>query len=132
MPFENRSKAAGAEWFSEACSEVLVQRMASPDVYVVNRNQRVYSFDHAGVPVAVKPSRATIFRVAEEMGADFVVLGSYEVSGDTFQASAQLLEVKNLELRPEIKRSGQSGGFCCSAIVAGVDTVAGRCPIRRR
>ncbi len=30
MPFENRSKAAGSEWFSEACSEVLVQRMASP------------------------------------------------------------------------------------------------------
>ena len=55
MPFENRSKAAGADWLSEACSEVLVQRMASPGLYVVNRNQRVYSFDHAGVPVTVKP-----------------------------------------------------------------------------
>jgi tetratricopeptide (TPR) repeat protein len=111
MPFENRSKAAGAEWFSEACSEVLVQRMASPGLYVVNRNQRVYSFDHAGVPVTVKPSRATVFRVAEELGADFVVLGSYEVSGDTYQASAQLLEVKNPKLRPEIKRAGSLADF---------------------
>ena len=111
MPFENRSKTAGAEWLSEACSELLVQRMASPGLYVVTRNQRVYSFDHAGVPVAVKPSRATIFRVAEELGADFVVLGSYEVSGDAFQASAQLLEVKNPKLRPEIKRAGSLADF---------------------
>src|SRR5271167_828318 len=78
MPFENHSKVAGVDWLSEACSEVLVQRMGYPGLYVVNRNERVYSFDHAGVPVAVKPSRATIFRVAEQMGADVVVLGSYE------------------------------------------------------
>jgi tetratricopeptide (TPR) repeat protein len=111
MPFENRSRVAGAEWLSEACSEVLVQRMASAGLYVVSRNQRVYSFDHAGVPVDVKPSRATIFRVAEQMGADFVVLGSYDVSAEAFQVSAQLLEVKNPKLRPEIKRSGSLADF---------------------
>jgi tetratricopeptide (TPR) repeat protein len=38
-------------------------------------------------------------------------LGSYEVSGDTFQASAQLLEVKNPRLRPEIKRTGKLADF---------------------
>src|SRR5450755_763727 len=111
MPFENHSRAAGADWLSEACSEVLVQRMASPGLYVVNRNERVYSFDHAGVPGAVKPSRATIFRVAEQMGADFVVLGNYEVTGDQFQVSAQLLEVKNPKLHPEIKRNGTLADF---------------------
>jgi tetratricopeptide (TPR) repeat protein len=111
MPFENRSKAAGSEWFSEACSEVLAQRMESPGLYVIGRNQRVYSFDHVGVPVDVRPSRATIFRVAEQMGADFVVLGSYEVSGEVVQVSAQLLEVKNLKLRPEVKRTGRLADF---------------------
>lgn len=111
MPFENRSKVAGADWFGEACPEVLAQRMTSPRVYVVGRDERVFSFDHAGVPAAVHPSRATIFRVAEQMGADFVVLGSYEVSGSTFQVSAQLLEVKNLRLRPAIQNSGQLADF---------------------
>ncbi len=111
MPFENRSKTAGAEWLSEACSEVLVQRMASPGVYVISRDDRVFSFDHAGVPAAVRPSRSTVFRVAEQMGADFVVLGSYEVSGSNFQARAQLLEVKNLRLRPEVQVSGALADF---------------------
>ena len=111
MPFENRSKAVGSEWFSEACSEVLVERMAAPGLYVISRNQRVYSFDHAGVPADVRASRATIFRVAEQMGADFVVLGNYEVTGEAVQVSAQLLDVKNPKLRPEIKRSGNLAQF---------------------
>lgn len=106
MPFENHSKAAGAEWLSEACSEVLVQRMASGGLYVISRDERVFSFDRAGVPVAVRPTRATVFRVAEQMGADYVVLGSYEVKGSTFEAIAQLLEVKNLRLHREVRVSG--------------------------
>ena len=70
MPFENHSRVVGADWMSEACPEVLSQRMSSPQVYVIDRNDRVFAFDHAGVPVAVRPSRATTFRVAEQMGAD--------------------------------------------------------------
>jgi tetratricopeptide (TPR) repeat protein len=111
MPFENRSKVIGADWISEACAELLTHRMATPGLYVVHHDERVYAFDHAGVPAAVRPSRATIFRLAEQMGADFVVLGSYEVSGESFQSSAQLLEVKNLKLHPEIKRSGALADF---------------------
>ena len=111
MPFENQSKLAGAEWISEACSEVLVQRMSSPTVYVISRDERVMSFDRAGVPVAVRPSRATVFRIAEQMGADFVVLGSYELSGTNFRASAQFLEVKGLRLRPEVHASGALTDF---------------------
>lgn len=111
MPFENHSKTPGADWISEACSEVLTQRMASAKMYVVSRDERVFAFDHAGVPVAVRPSRATVFRIAEQMGADFVVLGSYEVSGTSFQVSAQLLEVKNLRLRPALQTSGNLAEF---------------------
>ena len=111
MPFENRSKMAAAEWISEACSEVLLQRMASPAVYTINRDERVFSFDRAGVPAAVRPSRATVFRVAEQMGAEFVVLGNFEVSQTSFRASAQLLEVKNLRLRPEVHVSGPLADF---------------------
>lgn len=111
MPFENRSKVVGADWISEACSEILTHRMAMPGLYVVHHDERVYAFDRAGVPAAVRPSRATIFRLAEQMGADYVVLGSYEVNGESFQSSAQLLEVKNLKLHPEIKRSGALADF---------------------
>ncbi|HVP55456.1 MAG TPA: tetratricopeptide repeat protein [Candidatus Eisenbacteria bacterium] len=111
MPFENHSKVVGADWISEACPEVLSQRMSLPGVYVISRDDRMFAFDRAGVPPAARPSRATIFRVAEQMGADFAVLGSYEVSDSTFQVTAQLLDVKGLRLHPEIQSKGPLADF---------------------
>ncbi|MDR3747367.1 MAG: tetratricopeptide repeat protein [Acidobacteriota bacterium] len=106
MPFENLSTASGLEWISEAFPEVLSQRMTSPRVYVVSRDDRTYAFDHAGIPANVHPSRATIYRIAEQMDADYVVLGSYSFDGKTFSASAQLLDMKKLHLYPAVQSSG--------------------------
>ena len=106
MPFDNHSKVAGLDWISEACPEVLALRMSSPKIYVVSRDDRMFAFDRAGVPAAVHPSRATVFHVAEQMDADFVVLGSYEVNGAAFQASTQLLDTKKLRLYPQVQSSG--------------------------
>jgi Flp pilus assembly protein TadD/TolB-like protein len=106
MPFENQTTAPGLEWISEAFPEVLSQRMESPRLYVVSRDDRSYAFDHAGIPLTVRPSRATVYRVAEQMDADYVVLGSYSFDGQTFRANAQLLDMKKLHLYPEVHSSG--------------------------
>ncbi len=106
MPFENQSKAPGLEWISEAFAEVLSQRMASAHVYVISRDDRSYAFDHAGIPLTVRPSRATIYRVAEQMDADYVVLGSYDFDGNTFVASAQLLDMQKLHLGAVVQTKG--------------------------
>jgi tetratricopeptide (TPR) repeat protein len=111
MPFDNHSKAVGLDWISEACPAVLSQRMSSPKVYVVSRDDRIFAFDRGGVPAAVHPSRATVFNVAEQMDADYVVLGSYEVNGDSFQVSAQLLDVKKLRLHPLVQSTGRLADF---------------------
>jgi tetratricopeptide (TPR) repeat protein len=111
MPFDNHSKALGLDWISEACPEVLSQRLSSPKVYVVSRDERLFAFDRAGVPAAVHPSRATVFNVAEQMDADYVVLGSYEVEGESFQVSAQLLDVKKLRLNPPVQSNGPLADF---------------------
>jgi tetratricopeptide (TPR) repeat protein len=111
MPFENESKTPGVEWLSEACSEVLLERMQIPGLYLIDRDERIFAFDKAGVPATVRPARATVFRVAEQMSADFVVLGSYKVEANSYRASAQVLEVKNLRLRPAITVSGSLPDF---------------------
>jgi Tfp pilus assembly protein PilF/TolB-like protein len=106
MPFENQSSAPGLEWIGESFSEVLSQRMASPHLYITSRDDRDYAFDHSGVPSTVLPSRATIYRVAEQMDADYVVLGSYTFDGKAFSAKAQLLDMKKLHLFPPVDSSG--------------------------
>jgi Tfp pilus assembly protein PilF/TolB-like protein len=106
MPFENHSKAPGLEWISEAFPEVLSQRMASQQIYVISREDRIYAFDHAGIPGAAHPSRATTYSVAEQMDADYVVFGDYDFDGKTFTAKAQLLDMKKLRLAPMVQSSG--------------------------
>ena len=106
LPFENESKAPGLEWISESFPEVLGQRLANAALYVVPRTDRNYAFDRSGIPTNVHLSRATLYRIAEQMDADFVVLGSYTYDGQTFSAVAQVLDMKQLRLSPEMKEAG--------------------------
>jgi tetratricopeptide (TPR) repeat protein len=111
MPFDNHSKATGLDWITEACPEVLAQRMSSAKLNLVTRDDRIFVFDRAGVPAAVHPSRATVFNVAEQVGADYVVLGNYAVEGTSLQVSAQLLDVKMLKLYAPVQISGPLADF---------------------
>ena len=106
LPFDNSSNAPGLQWISEAFPEVLGQRLASPSLYVISREDRLYAFDRLGIPAAVHPSRATLYRIAEQMDADYLVLGRYNFDGRTFSATAQVLDMKRLRLSPELQASG--------------------------
>ena len=106
LPFENTSKAPGLEWISEAFPEVLGEGGGSSEIYIIPRDDRTAAFDRMGVPVGAKLSRETLYRISEQIDADYVVLGRYDYDGQIFTASAQLLDMKKLYLQPEVKESG--------------------------
>lgn len=106
LPFENTSKAPGIEWISEAFPEVLGQRLSAPGLYVISRDDRNYAFDRMGIPVTVRPSRATLYRIAEQMDADYIILGDYNFDGQTFSSRAQVLDMKRLRLSNPVQSSG--------------------------
>ena len=105
-PFENVSKAPGIEWIGESFPEVIGQRMASSSLRMMSRPDRLHAFDRAGIPSGLHPSRATIFRVAEQLDVDYVVLGSYDFDGHTFTATCQRLDVKRAHLSNKVTESG--------------------------
>ncbi len=104
--FENLSNAPGIEWIGESFPEVMGQRLGSNSWQLLRRGERLNAFDRAGIPPGRHPSRATIFRVAEQLDVDFVVLGSYNFDGHTFIATCQWLDVKRAHLSKEMKESG--------------------------
>ncbi len=106
VPFENTSKSPGIEWIGEAFSEVLGNRLSAAGFFVIRREDRVYAFDRLGIPANVRPSRATLYRMAEEMDVDYIVLGSYNFDGRSFTAHAQLLDMKRVHLSPEAVEAG--------------------------
>src|SRR6201993_1228655 len=106
IPFENASSAPGLEWVSEAFPVILGQRLASPVTYVFSRNDRIRAYDRAGIPTQLHPTRATIYRVVEQMDVDYAVLGHYTFDGKTFSCTAQMLDMKRQKLLPEYSESG--------------------------
>ena len=106
VPFENQSKAPGIEWIGDSFPELLEQRLSSPTLYVLSREDRLRASDRLGIPIVLRPSRATIYRLAEQLDVDYVVLGEYKFDGRTFTTTAQLLDMRRARLLPEMTESG--------------------------
>lgn len=106
IPFENVSNLPKLAWIGEAFPEILGERLSAPSLYVLGREERLRAYDQMGIPADLHPSRATIYRIAEQMGIDYVVLGRYTFDGRTFTATAQLLDMNRQRLSPEARESG--------------------------
>jgi len=107
LPFDNSTHQPGLEWISEAFPEVLGQRLSAQSMFVINREDRQYAFDRMGIPVNLHASRATLYRIAAQLDADFIVLGSYSFDGSTFTARCQVMDMKALRLSPDLVESGR-------------------------
>src|SRR5271157_1058633 len=73
VPFENQSKAPGLEWIGDSFPELLQERLSSPTLFVLPREDRLRAYDRLGIPAELHPSRATIYRIAEQLDVDYVV-----------------------------------------------------------
>ena len=106
MPFENASNVPGIDWIGESFPEVLGSRLNSSSLFLISRDDRIYAFDRLGIPATAKPSRATIYEIAQQIDADYVVVGRYSFDGNTFTARAHVMDLGKLRLSPELVESG--------------------------
>jgi tetratricopeptide (TPR) repeat protein len=106
IPFENASPTPGLEWLGESFPETFHEQLNSPVLYVASRDERLLAYDRQGVPTGVHPSRATLYRLAEQMDVDYAVLGSYKYDGARLTAKAQLLDMRAQKLSPAVTESG--------------------------
>ncbi len=77
LPFENRTGDKAQDWMGAAFPDVLNRRLNSAGFLTINRGDRLYAFDHLGLPLNLEPTRATAIRIAQTLDADFVVFGHY-------------------------------------------------------
>jgi tetratricopeptide (TPR) repeat protein/TolB-like protein len=106
MPFENLSGTAGVEWIGEAFPEVIGSRLNSAQLFIITRDDRLLAFDRLGLPATAKPSRATIYQVAQELDADYVLMGNFQIDGSMLTVHERLMDLDRLRLSPEITESG--------------------------
>jgi tetratricopeptide (TPR) repeat protein len=111
IPFENDSAVPGLEWLGESFPETFHEQLNSPILYVSSREERLRAYDRQGIPASVHPSRATLYRLAEQMDVDYTVLGSYKYDGARLAAVAQLLDMRAQKLLPAVTESAPLADF---------------------
>ncbi len=111
IPFENTSPTPVLEWLGESFPETLHEQLNSPVLYVASRDERLRAYDRQGVPAGVHASRATLYRIAEQMDVDYAVLGSYRYDGARLTATAQLLDMRSQKLLPAVTESAPLADF---------------------
>ncbi|QMV20164.1 hypothetical protein GOB94_02280 [Granulicella sp. 5B5] len=86
LPFDNRSGDASLNWIGDSFPATLNKRLESAGFLTISHDDRVYAYDHLGLPSDFQPSRATTIRIAQQLDANFVIIGSYNVQSDSASA----------------------------------------------
>jgi tetratricopeptide (TPR) repeat protein len=106
LPFENKTGVTGLDWIGEGFPDVLNRRLNSAGFLTISRGDRLYAFDHLGLPLNLQPSRAMAIRIAQTLDADYVIFGNYALNNTQLVAHAEVLDVTALHLGPELQQFG--------------------------
>src|ERR1700742_91369 len=82
LPFDNRSGNPSLNWIGDSFPDTLDQRLNSAGFLTISHDDRAFALDHLGLPADFRPSRATTILIAQQLDADYVVVGSYNVSNN--------------------------------------------------
>lgn len=107
LPFQNNSQQPNLDWMAEAFPILMNQRLASAGFLPISRDERAYGLDRLGLPAGLHPSRATAYRLAEEMDADYVVLGDYSVLNGNLVLETSVLDVHRAHMPAPLRLQNQ-------------------------
>src|SRR6266850_7845413 len=79
LPFENTSDHPEYNWIGESFADSLSSLLNKPGLIVVNSDERAVAYQRLRLPLTVLPSRATAIKIARELKASMIVIGTYNV-----------------------------------------------------
>lgn len=123
LPFENRSGNPSLNWIGDSFPDTLDKRLTSVGFLTLSRDDRTFAYVHLGLPEGFKPSRATAIKIAQQLDANFVIIGSFNVTQlagatadgtatpdatatESISIQAQVLSIDDLKLSAPVQDGG--------------------------
>lgn len=106
LPFENHSGNASLSWIGNSFPDTLDRRLNSAGFLTISHDDRVYALTHLGLPADFRPSRATTIRIAQQLDANYVIIGSFTIAENQIAIQSQVLSVDKLILSPPVTDTG--------------------------
>ncbi|MCH7766398.1 MAG: hypothetical protein IH916_07550 [Acidobacteria bacterium] len=105
-PFDNVGGQPNLEWVGESFAEVLTDRLAGNGFALISRAQRLAALERLGLSATSPLTRASLVRLGEELGADWVVVGRFELRENRLSGWARLLHLRRLSLSAPLEQKG--------------------------
>lgn len=102
LPFENRSGNPTLNWIGDSFPDTLDRRLNSAGFLTISHDDRVFAFTHLGLPAGFRPSRATTIRIAQQLDANYVVIGRFTITSGNIAIQSQVLSIDQLRLSPPV------------------------------
>lgn len=80
LPFENVSNHPEYNWIGESFADSLSALLNKPGLIVVTSDERAVAYQKLRLPLTVIPSRATSIKIARELKASMIIIGTYNVT----------------------------------------------------
>src|SRR5438477_3480688 len=80
LPFENLSEYPEYNWIGESFADSLSALLNKPGLIVISGDERAVAYQRLRLPLTVIPSRATSIKIARELKASMIVIGTYNVT----------------------------------------------------
>jgi Tfp pilus assembly protein PilF/TolB-like protein len=115
LPFDNHSGNVSLNWIGDSFPDTLNKRLTSAGFLTISHDDRQFAYDHLGLPMDFRPTRATTIRIAQQLDANYVVIGSYNVvpgsgggmSNSHIAIQARVLSIDALRLSPAVDDSAE-------------------------
>lgn len=106
LPFSDESKTQQVYWLGEGFAESLTEEMLVKDVYVIQRPERKAAYDSLRLPYVGHLSRATMLKIGQNLGADYIVFGQYVLDQKNLKVQAQVVQTSSSRLSSPITAAG--------------------------
>src|SRR5436190_5326158 len=98
LPFENTSGKPEFNWIGEGFSLTLADLLSTPGLIPLGVEERNLAYERLGLSPTSILTRATAIRLAEKAGANLLVIGTYNISGDaksrTIAITARVIDLR--------------------------------------
>ena len=107
FPFEEPLKKGGTlHWLSEGVAMSVSDQLDTGDLNVMDRSERLRLVEDLDLPPSAQLSRGSMIRVAQNAGADLLVMGTISGREQNLKISVRVLDVKALKMGGEMVANG--------------------------
>jgi len=100
------SLESGDAWVGEGIALSMAGQLTDTEIRPFSRGEIEDLLMENGLPAGLQLSRGSMIYVAEQSGADFVVMGNYEENDDSLKLSVRLLDMRTMKQGSEFTASG--------------------------